>query len=177
MDGVTGFTLADSEIDGQNTTVNGVLGHGAFLRNDIHGVENGINVTGRSLIQQNYIHTLQGGADAHYDGIEINGGSDIQIRHNTVINDHEQTSAIMLSNDFGGLSNIVVDNNRLIGGGYTVYLDGRFHGGAVDDSSVRITNNVIKGGHYGDLSVYDSKPVISGNVKEMSESGLHATPE
>jgi hypothetical protein len=83
----------------------------------------------------------------------------------------------MLNNDFGGLSNIVVDNNRLIGGGYSFYLDGRFHGGAVDDSSIRITNNVIKGAHYGNLSVYDSKPVISGNIQEMSESGLHATPE
>ena len=47
----------------------------------------------------------------------------------------------MLDNYFSGLSNITVDGNRLVGGGYTVYLDGRFGGGTVDDASIQITNN------------------------------------
>jgi hypothetical protein len=163
-DGADGFTLMDSEIDGGGSTVNGVLGHGTFLRNDIHNVDNGINVTGASLIQDNYIHSLQGGPDAHYDGIENNGASNVQILHNTIINDHGQTSAVMLNNDFGDLADIKIDGNHLVGGGYTVYLDGRFAGGTVDDASISITNNEIGGGEWGDFALYGNEPVISGNV-------------
>jgi Ca2+-binding RTX toxin-like protein len=76
----------------------------------------------------------------------------------------------MLDNYFGGLSNITIDDNRLVGGGYTVYLDGRFGGGTVDDSSIRITNNQIGDGLWGNYSFYDDKPILSGNV------GLGQTP-
>jgi len=48
-DGADGFLLADSEIDG----------YGTFLRNRIHGAENGINVTGPSLIKANYTYGLR----------------------------------------------------------------------------------------------------------------------
>lgn len=164
MDDATGFTLQDSEIDGAGGTVNAIYGFGTFLRNDLHDVENGINVIGPSLIKDNYIHNMRGGPEAHYDGIEINGGHDIDIIHNTVINDHDQTSAIMLDNYFSGLSNITVDGNRLVGGGYTVYLDDRFGGGNVDDSSIKITNNQIGDGHWGDFALYDNKPILSGNT-------------
>jgi Ca2+-binding RTX toxin-like protein len=165
MDDASGFTLKDSEIDGRGLSDNGVYGHGTFLRNNIHDVENGMTLWGPSSVQDNYIHSLRNGkADPHYDGVQVNGGQDIDFIHNTIINDHDQTAALMLENTFGGLANITVDNNRLVGGGYTVYLDGRKGGGVVDDDSIRITNNQIGGGHWGDFSLYDSKPVLYGNT-------------
>ncbi len=164
MDDATGFTLQDSEIDGAGSTVNAIYGAGTFLRNDLHDMDNGINVIGPSVIRDNYIHDFRGGADAHYDGVEINGGHDIDVIHNTIINEHNQTSAVMLNNEFGGLSNITVDGNRLVGGGYTVYLDGRKGGGTVDDASIKFTNNQIGGGSYGDFALYGHKPVAHGNV-------------
>ncbi|MBP1857402.1 calcium-binding protein [Rhizobium herbae] len=163
MDGATGFTLQDSEIDG-GAGGNGIYGHGTFLRNDIHDIENGINVSGPSEIGDNYIHDFRGSSEAHYDGIEVNAGHDIHIFHNTVIVDQSQTSAVMLDNYFGGLSNITVENNRLAGGGYTVYLDGRFGGGPVDDSTIKIINNQIGDGAYGDFAFYDNKPIVYGNT-------------
>ena len=45
------------------------------------------------------------------------------ISHNTIINNHTSTSAIMIDNGFGPISDIKVDGNLLIGGGYTVYSD------------------------------------------------------
>ncbi len=178
-DGYSGFTLVDSEIDGRGGTINGVLGTGTFLRNDIYGVENGINTWGTAtvptLIQDNYIHDLKGNSQAHYDGIEINGGSNIRIIHNTIINDYDQTSAVMLNNEFGGLSNITIDGNLLYGGGYTVYLDGRKGGGAVDDASIRITNNQIVKGYWGPFAFYDDHPVQTGNVIN-GEGGTGTTP-
>ncbi|WP_428425405.1 calcium-binding protein [Pararhizobium sp.] len=177
QDGSTGFTLKDSEIDGGGSSQNGVLGQGTFLRNNIHGVENGIAVTGPSVIRDNYIYGLQGGPDAHFDGIEINGGHDIDIIHNTVINSHDQAAAVMMNNEFGGLANINVDGNRLVGGGYTVYLDGRKGGGAVDDASIKITNNQIGDGYYGNFAFYDDKPVVSGNTDLNTLPEKPVTPE
>ncbi len=164
MDDATGFTLQDSEIDGAGSTVNAIYGFGTFLRNDLHDMDNGINVIGPSDIRDNYIHNFRGGADAHYDGVEINGGHDINVVHNTIINEHGQTSAVMLNNEFGGLSNITVENNRLSGGGYTVYLDGRKGGGTVDDASIKFINNQIGNGSYGDFALYGRNPVVHGNV-------------
>lgn len=162
-DGSTGFTLQDSEIDA-SAAGNAIYGFGTFLRNDLHNMENGITVSGPSLIRDNYIHNFQGSADAHYDGIEVNSGRDIDIIHNTVVNERSQTSAVMLDNYFGGLSNINVENNRLAGGGYTVYLDARFDGGPVDSSTIRIINNQVGDGQWGDFAIYDSKPVMYGNT-------------
>ncbi|WP_222857289.1 hypothetical protein [Rhizobium herbae] len=164
MDGATGFTLQNSEIDGKGLSQNGVYGHGTFVGNDIYGVENGITVSGPSDIRDNYIHNFLGTAEAHYDGIEVNAGHDIDIVHNTVVVDHGQTSAVMLDNYFGGLSNITVENNRLAGGGYTVYLDDTFGGGAVDDGSIKIINNQVGDGQWGDFALYGNNPVMYGNT-------------
>lgn len=161
------FTMQDSEVDGRGTTATAVQGKGTFLRNDIHGAENGIDVPGGdgpTLIKDNYIHGLQNTGSPHYDGIQIDGAHDVTITHNTVINDHGQTAAIMLDNYWEGLYNITVDNNRLVGGGFTIYLDDRFDGGPVDDSTIKIINNQVGGGGYGDYAFYGNNPVFYGNV-------------
>ena len=163
-DGYTGFTLKNSEINGNGQTVNAISGAGTFLNNDIKGVQNGINIYGASVIENNFIHDMEGGPNSHFDGIENNGASDVQIIHNTIINDYDQTSAVMLNNEFGSLRNITIDDNYLVGGGYTIYLDGRKGGGAVDDASIRITNNQIVEGHWGPFAFYDDHPVQTGNV-------------
>ena len=164
LEKATGFTLMDSDIDGNGQTVNAIYGFGTFLRNDIRGSDNGINVIGPSVISDNYIHDFKGGADSHYDGIEINGGGHIKITGNTIVNNYEQTSAVMMNNEFAPLSDIIIDGNLLIGGGYTVYLDGRKNASAVDDASIRITNNQIGDGHFGDFAFYINKPVVEGNT-------------
>ena len=172
MDDATGFTLQDSEIDGRGTTGNAIYGFGTFLRNDLHDVENGMNVWGPALVQGNYIHNLRNTeSDPHYDGIQMTSGKNIDIIGNTIINDHDQTAAIGMGNTFGDLSDIKIDGNRLVGGGYTIYLDGRKGGGTVDDASIQITNNQIGGGKWGDYALYDEKPVLHGNT------GLDTLPE
>ncbi|WP_172123509.1 MULTISPECIES: M10 family metallopeptidase C-terminal domain-containing protein [unclassified Devosia] len=146
---------------------NGISGSGTFRYNDISQVDNGINVYSPSVIEHNYIHDLEGGPDAHYDGIEINGGGGSAeqtiIRHNTIINDHGQTSAIMIDNYFGGVGNILIDNNYLTGGGYTIYSDGRFTDEQI--SGVQITNNVLGEGQWGYYAFFENRPQVSGNTE------------
>lgn len=166
MESAGGFTLIDSEIDGRGRTNNAVYGFGTFLRNNFHDVENGMTIWGPSLVQDNYIHCLRRtNKDPHFDGIQMTGGKSVEIRGNTVVNGHLQTAAIGIGNTFGDLSNITIRNNRLIGGGYTVQVDGRKGGGVLDSASIKITDNEIGGGRWGDFAMWDSKPLVSGNIK------------
>ncbi|MCO6049125.1 right-handed parallel beta-helix repeat-containing protein [Mesorhizobium sp. RP14(2022)] len=161
VDGHSGATVEYCDIVGGT---NGIMGGGTFRYNDISKNENGIVTGGPSLIEGNYIHDMSGGPEAHFDGIEINGGHDITIRHNTVINDYGQTSAIMIDNYFGPVDNVVVSDNYLAGGGYTIYSDGQFSS-SNKITNVQITDNQLGSGSWGYYSVNGNSPAMSGNVE------------
>ncbi|MCA1413390.1 right-handed parallel beta-helix repeat-containing protein [Bradyrhizobium sp. NBAIM20] len=165
--GVTGTVIRNCEINGVgsgNDGSYGIVGQGTFVANNIYNVENGIGVSGSdTLIQDNYIHDLLASGSPHYDGISIDGGnSNIVIRHNTVINAHTQTSAVMIDNYFGPISNIEVDGNLLTGGGYTVYSSAQFNGGSV--AGVSFTKNRMGRGKWGYSSIVKNVPVWRENV-------------
>jgi hypothetical protein len=168
--GLSGVVIQDCEIDGVgagNDGSNGIHGSGTFLRNNIKNVENGITLDGGATIKDNYIHDLRASGAPHYDGIQIDGGiSDVTISHNTVINPHGQTSAIMIDNYFGPISNIRVENNRLVGGGYTVYSDGQFRDAPI--SGVAFINNRLVKGYWGYHSFVKNAPVWRGNVNDAT---------
>ncbi|WP_247526373.1 Ig-like domain-containing protein [Bradyrhizobium sp. 199] len=167
--GVTGAVVQHNEINGVgsgNDGDYGIMGQGKFIANNIYNVENGIGVDGgNTLIQDNYIHDMIASGSPHYDGISIDGKNfDITIRHNTVINDHTQTAAIMIDNYFGPVSNVVVDNNLLYGGGYNIYSSSQFDGGSV--TGVVVTNNHMGGGYWGPTAFTGNSPVYTGNVDD-----------
>ncbi|MCW2317846.1 hypothetical protein M2322_003411 [Rhodoblastus acidophilus] len=166
--GVTGTTVKNCEINGtdaHNDGSHGINGQGTFVGNNIYNVENGINVTGPSTIQDNYIHDLKASGEPHSDGIQIDGGvSNTVVIHNTIINAHEQTAAVMMDNDFGAVSNIKVDNNILSGGGYTVCDDAHFNGS--DVTGVSFSNNHMESGRWGYTDLNADTPVYSGNVND-----------
>jgi hypothetical protein len=160
-------TIQDCEINGVGTGndgSHGIYGQGTFLRNNIYNVENGITLNGgETIIQGNYIHDLKASGSPHYDGIQMDGGqSNVSITRNTIINPHDQTAAIMVDNYFGPISNIKVDGNLLQGGGYTVYSDGQFSGGAI--SGVSFTNNKFGKGRWGYASIVKNTVAQSGNT-------------
>jgi hypothetical protein len=167
---VKGVTVQNCTINGVGTGndgSNGIQGTGTFIGNNIFNVENGITVdgSGPTLIQDNYIHDLLASGSPHYDGIQIDGGiADVEIRHNTIINTHIQTSAVMIDNYYGAISNIKVDNNVLAGGGYTIYVDGHFNKFPISD--VSITNNHMAGGYFGIVDFNRTRPVYRGNVND-----------
>lgn len=166
--GVTGAVVQNCDINGVgsgNDGSSGILGQGTFVANNIYNVENGIAVEGASTIKDNYIHNLLASGSPHYDGIQIDGGvSNVTIEHNTVINTFTQTSAIMIDNYFGPISNINVDNNLLAGGGYTVYSDAQFSGGSI--SGVSFTNNHMASGSWGVTDFNQNSPTYTGNVND-----------
>jgi hypothetical protein len=155
-----------------NTTVTG---------NDISHMGTGIQ-THEGLIQDNYIHDFGFIAGDHLNGTTDNGGSNLSltIRHNTILNNHDQTDAISLFQDFGVQTNKVIDNNLVAGGSYTIYGgEGRFG----KSSNIKITNNRFSrmyfpnSGVFGTVAHYDpSGPgnVFTGNI--WDDTGLLVTP-
>jgi hypothetical protein len=157
--------IQDCTVDGGNVNEgqNAINGGGRFLRNNIFNTENGIAPGSNTLIQDNYIHDLKAPGSPHYDGIQIDGGqSNVTIRHNTIINPWTQTSAVMIDNWAGPIFNVNVDDNVLVGGGYTIYVDGRFNNNPI--SSVSITNNHFGGARWGMTHFNRSSPVFAGNT-------------
>jgi hypothetical protein len=79
----------------------------------------------------------------------------------------------MLDNYWGPIDNVVIENNLLAGGGYTVYLgemkSGQPGGGPV--TNVRFVNNRVSGGYWGPLYLrteLGNMPLISGNRNHLT---------
>ncbi len=171
--GLTGVTVQNCTIDAQGGGGQGIAGQGNFIANNIYGAADGIDVRGdNTLIQDNYIHGMSGSSASHFDGIQADGGfSNLTIDHNTVINEKGQTSAIMLDNYWGPIANVKINNNLLVGGGYTVYMaemgSGQPGGGPV--TNVSFTNNHVGSGSYGEYylrSDLGHKQTMTGNVDD-----------
>ena len=172
-EGLVGVVIEDCELDGGGTLgepgSRGVSGPADVRRCEITGVENGVVPWGNRqpiTIEGNYIHGLSAPGSPHYDGIEIGVGSDITVRGNTVVNEYDQTAAFGIWNDFGPVSNILVEDNRFVGGGFPVYVRGDNGGGAV--SGVTIRNNRLGEGHWGYASIVDASVEWSGNVDDAT---------
>ena len=173
--GSKGVKIQNVEIDGKGAQAGsmGVIGPADVSGADITGVENGLTPGSGSVLTNNYVHGLKSPGSPHYDGIQIDGGlSNITISRNNIdMREHTQTSAVMIDNYFGPISNIKVDGNRLVGGGYTVYSDGQFSGGSI--SGVSFTNNVLGKGYYGYASIVGNSPAWSGNTDATSGKAVN----
>ncbi len=167
----TGVVVRDCTIDGRGAGPDGngnqgIMGQGTFQRNNIFNVENGIVLTEKSsLIEDNFIHDLNAGGAPHYDGIQIDGGiSEVVIRHNTIINSHGAAGAIMIDNEFGPVSNIIIEGNLLAGGSYTIYSDAKFNDNPI--SGISITDNHIGSGQYGPTLFRKNRPIYLRNATD-----------
>lgn len=86
-------------------------------------------------VTDSYIHDLANPPGAHIDGFQCNARCQVTLRHNTILNEWPQTSAIALFADFGTPVDSTIDDNLLAGGGYTIY------GGIGASSGITVTDN------------------------------------
>lgn len=142
------------------------------LRNDISHSATGIQIES-GLIRDNYLHDPGFVEGDHVNGTTSNGGSRNQLRieHNTIFNQHPQTDAVSLFQDFGIQHDRVIHDNLLAGGGWTVYA-GANPGLAATATRIVVTDNRFSrrffpnGGHFGPLTAFTRTGgnVWSGNV-------------
>ncbi|HEY2044284.1 MAG TPA: right-handed parallel beta-helix repeat-containing protein [Jatrophihabitans sp.] len=174
-DGVTGAVIQNVEVNGRGTSGAsgsfGITGSATVKACNVYAVENGLVPDSGSILQNNYVHDLAAPGDAHYDGIQIDGGqSNITIEHNTIINNHDQTSAVMIDNGFGPITNIVAQDNYLAGGGYTVYVDGQFNNGAI--TGVAFRNNRLTKGTFGYVVIRNNNATWTGNTDKATGASV-----
>ena len=176
--GLTGVVLQNCEIVGAGTS--GPLGsYGIYVEGNSQVTINAVNIhdvgqglvlnDGQVTLENSYIHDLNAGSGTHYEDVGYFGAAksstfSLNIQNNTLINQHNQTAAVFLQNYFGGLNNIKVNNNVLVGGDYTIYVDGSASSAPV--SNVSITNNHMGAGIYGITDFMKSSPVYTGNVND-----------
>jgi hypothetical protein len=185
--GLTGVVIEDCEIDGEflNAAAAAVGYDGYTIRRcDIHGTGSGLHMTNNVVIEDNWVHDLHEGEDSHNDAVLTNGGAHMVVRHNTLENPHTQTAVVALYGDVEAVVDVVVEDNLLDGGGYTVY-GGSVAGKPYSDgaSGIRFTGNRFgrrffpNGGRYGPVSGFDpGRPgnLWAGNV--WHDSGAPVEP-
>ena len=135
-----------------------------WFHNGLDCAHAGLNVT----ITDSFcdLPELPPGSPAHADGFQSDGGRHLTFRHNTIRNPNPQTSAILMSTNTAAIDDVVIDDNLMSGGGYTVYC-GTDEGGVATNETY--TNNRIsraffaRGGHFGPTTWCDKVDVRSGN--------------
>ena len=176
--GLTGVVLQNCEIVGAGTS--GPLGsYGIYVEGNSQVTINAVNIhdvgqglvlnDGQVTLENSYIHDLNAGSGTHYEDIGYFGAAksstfSLNIQNNTLINQNIQTASVFLQNYFGALNNIKVNNNVLVGGDYTVYVDGSASSAPV--SNVSITNNHMGAGIFGITDFMKSSPVYTGNLND-----------
>lgn len=165
--------VEDVTIDGTaDQGINNINGGNLVVRRaDISGGADGIS-SNHGVIEDSYLHDPRSRAGDHTDMIQSlagpRAGESLMIRHNTIINTNEQTSAVALFQDYSTPQHdTTIENNYLAGGGYTLY------GGDGPDGipyNIKILNNVFgrtPAAQYGPVAYWNGAGpgnVWSGNV-------------
>jgi Protein kinase domain len=137
------------------------------LYNNIADASTGVQIY-IGLIEGNYIHDVSPASPgSHLNGTTSNGSTvPLTIEHNTVFNPNGQTDAISLFEDFGVEANVLITDNLVAGGGYTIY--GGQNAGGKQAYNIKITKNRFstiyfpQSGYFGYLTAFD--PSAPGNV-------------
>jgi hypothetical protein len=185
------LVIQDSEISCGNKTGMTAIGDTNFTtyRLNIHGCENGYDIDAYADIEDNYIHDLANSADSHTDGIQfavghyasvgsktvINGALNVTINHNTILSkgvDGTDTTSAIISNR-GGDTNVLIQNNLLAGGAYTLYCEQNATG-----INYRVIGNHFSTLYHPTVGAYGpsdscSDETMSGNVYQETGAPIH----
>ena len=131
-----------------------------ITRANVHNCDHMLNVGGDNvIIQDSYCHDLTDLPVVHADCIQSTGGvSNIRIEHNALWS--RDTSDILLGQEYGDATNVVINNNRLMSMGspppaYLLYLSGT--------NTVVTNNRFTRRFNYGHCTLNTSNPVTWTN--------------
>lgn len=152
-------TIQDCTLDGSNRTHAGIWYMGASLvarGNEIRGVNDGIFVwdADQFTLEDNYLHGFTTAtANGHVDGFQTEGASHGVIRHNTFDVTQDQTAAVAIWNSRRNSDDILVENNLMVGGGFTVYAhdyspSGENPAGGYSVTNIRFVDNKFSTVYY-----------------------------
>jgi len=165
-----GLVIEDVEFDGMGVVDSAGVAFDSYTirRADFHDVGAAVKLGNDVVIEDSYVHDIASNSTSHNAGFPSDGGSNIVLRHNTVLMNTDNGFPIALYNgEAPGIvvQNVTVDNNLLAGGNYIFYC------GAPGDVTpqLRITRNRISkyfnlnGGYYGVSANCEDAAQWSGN--------------
>lgn len=124
------FVLEDSELRPNEASpyVNGIIGSNFEVRRtEITRVIDSVHITGGNvLVEDSWLHDNlfysndpnQGGGPSHADSVQIQGGSNITFRRNTI--EGAYSSAFQTTQDRDVVSGVTIQGNKINGGGCSV---------------------------------------------------------
>lgn len=167
--GNTNLLVEDVEIKGNGQGNVAVYGGNYTLRRvDVHGTLDGPRVEGNNVvIEDSYVHHLHRVDGGHHDAIQIIRGVNVKIRGNNLQAYNPDTNdpmnaAIQVGSLNGPTGEVLVENNLMNGGNYTV------NAGKSEGNSFTFRNNTF--GDDARFGIYSDGPGVTwvGNVMEGS---------
>ncbi|PZG07549.1 hypothetical protein C1I95_30900 [Micromonospora craterilacus] len=160
--------IEDSVIDGGQAYAPTVgFENVTVLRSEIRGGQHNVNCYRNCLVQDSWLHGqyLPDGGDWHLNAFLSNGGSDIQLVHNTLACDRPTNAAgggctanASIFGDFGPNTNYTIRNNLFVASEEMSYC---FYGGYEEHkkygtqvSGIVVTGNVFQRGRNGKCGAY-----------------------
>lgn len=164
-------TVQDSEVDCANTTGTAFSDSNmTVLRTNVHGCENGFDILHDVTIRDSYVHDLFATDTSHTDGAQLNDAAhDVTFEHNSIDPGGNSTSAIISPRAaVGGASNVLIQNNLLGGGAYTLYCVQAGTG-----TNYRVLNNRFRRDFaFGAWTDCTDEAQVSGNVYDDNNAPL-----
>jgi hypothetical protein len=168
-----GLTITDTEVTCARTAGTGIASSDfTASRVNVHGCENGFNVSGRATIRDSWVHDLFGIEGSHTDGAQLNQGAEsIVLEHNTIVSPLPGgTAAIIMWNE-GDPQNrdVTISNNLLAGGAWTLYCP------RSDSTGVRVVGNRFGAAEFGPVAACTAGHVaeFAGNIADASGAPLN----
>ncbi len=130
--GAYSFTLEDSELIASQASpwVNGIIGHNFTVRRtEIANVIDSVHITGSNVtVEDSWLHgnlfyasdPNQKGGPSHADSIQIQAGTNLKFLRNRI--DGAYSSAIQTTQDRGVVTGVLVEGNRIGGGGCSINI-------------------------------------------------------
>jgi hypothetical protein len=122
----------------------------AVVRSEITNVTDGVFLGNWGTIEGSWVHGLTARPGEHNDLVQMTGGANAFVRNNLLEHRQDQTAAVMVKSDTGPIDNVIVENNVIAGGGFSVYvMAGNALGGCCDaPTNVRVWNNLFRAGSW-----------------------------
>lgn len=162
--------IEDVEIDGRGA-VRAAVGFGNYTlrRVNIHNVLDGPRLGSNTTVVDSYIHDLARTPESHNDTLQTTGGSNIVIRHNTLLPYKSATrdpmnAAFMLGTTSSPrLQDILVEDNYVNGGNYTFNIREDVQG---------VSNLVFRGNRFGRDHRYGPAARVTGPGRTFDSSNV-----
>jgi hypothetical protein len=154
-----------------SATVDGVWGENFIGRRlNIHGGVDGLKLGTGSTLECSYVHDLasfavdpnQNGGPTHNDAIQILDGTGIHIVGNQLVAAMDQNAAIQVTQDFGAVGDLHMEQNWADGGGCTFNIS---HKGAASLTDVHAIGN-----RFGRNSYFNC-PILKSTQTTLDSSG------